>query len=215
MTLNHSCSGLRTPHSSLTESKIATITPVRTAIQQNLQTTASTIKTFVASNGASVNYQNAYRAQKLIKTDLYGTFEESYSELNSYVLELCHSYNDPIIRLEIEAGKFPRVFICFKEQVECHRHCMKLIAIDGCHLYGKYKGVLLTAVCQDGFGHILPICWAIVSAENEDNWTWFFQHLSIALEDLPDDFPLMSDRDKELINGAMSVFGEDVPHSFI
>ncbi|KAL0246520.1 hypothetical protein GEMRC1_007732 [Eukaryota sp. GEM-RC1] len=214
LTLDHSCSGLRTPHSSLTASKIATITPVRTAIQQNLQTNGSTIKTFVASSGVSVNYQNAYRAQKIIKTDLYGTYEESYSELNSYVHELRHSYNEPIIRLEIKAGNFSRVFIWFKELVECYRYCKKLIAIDGCHLYGKYKGVLLTAVCQDGFGHILPICWAIVSGENEDNWTWFFQHLRIALRDLPDDFSLMSDRDKGLIKGAVNVFGEDVPHSF-
>ncbi|KAL0251749.1 hypothetical protein GEMRC1_000961 [Eukaryota sp. GEM-RC1] len=131
LTLDHSCSGLRPPHSSLTASEIATITPVRTAIQRNLQTSASTIKTFVASNGLSVNYQNAYRAQKIIKTDLYGTCEESSSELNSHVHELRHSYNDPIIRLEIEAGKFFRVFICFKELVECYRHYKKLIAIGG------------------------------------------------------------------------------------
>ncbi|KAL0235694.1 hypothetical protein GEMRC1_002276 [Eukaryota sp. GEM-RC1] len=148
--LQHTCSGLRIYHESLTASKIVAITPVVTAIQHDLQTTTATIRTVVASNGATVNYQNAYRAQKKIKKDLYGSFEEAYDEIQAYFRELRACYNDPIIDLDVTDGRFCRVLICFRELIKCYNSCKKMIAVDGCHLYGKYKGVLLTAVCQDG-----------------------------------------------------------------
>ncbi|XP_016200153.1 uncharacterized protein LOC107641163 [Arachis ipaensis] len=49
--------------------------------------------------------------------------------------------------------------------------------VDGTHLYGKYKGVLLVAVAQDGNQNIVPIAFAIVEGEMADAWEFFLTNL--------------------------------------
>lgn len=45
-------------------------------------------------------------------------------------------------------------------------HMRKVIAVDDTHLYGKYKGVLLSAVAQDTENHMYPIDFCVVDKEN-------------------------------------------------
>ncbi|XP_061375216.1 uncharacterized protein LOC133317378 [Gastrolobium bilobum] len=68
---------------------------------------------------------------------------------------------------------FKRVFWTFKQCCEAFNYCKPIILIDGTHLYGKYWGTLMIATAVDGNNNILPIAFAIVSAENTDNWSWF------------------------------------------
>ena len=45
-----------------------------------------------------------------------------------------------------------------------------MIAVDGSHLRGKYPGVLLLAVTNDGNHKLFPIAFAFAEAERRDNW---------------------------------------------
>ena len=47
--------------------------------------------------------------------------------------------------------------------------CRKFIGVDGTHLKGVYKGVLLTAMGIDAQNHCVPQACAIVDVENKDN----------------------------------------------
>ncbi|KAL8122031.1 hypothetical protein AgCh_018677 [Apium graveolens] len=53
----------------------------------------------------------------------------------------------------------------------------KYLKIDGTHLYGKYRGVLLTVTTIDGFHHILPVTFAVVEGKNVSSWTWFMERV--------------------------------------
>ncbi|XP_016206985.1 uncharacterized protein LOC107647424 [Arachis ipaensis] len=55
--------------------------------------------------------------------------------------------------------------------------CKPFVFINGTHLYGRYSGVLLIAVAQDGNNNILPIAFAIVESENIESWSFFFTNL--------------------------------------
>ena len=41
-----------------------------------------------------------------------------------------------------------------------------MISIDGTHLYGKYKGVLMIAMATDANQKVLPLAFAIVDKES-------------------------------------------------
>lgn len=60
--------------------------------------------------------------------------------------------------------------------------CRPFIGVDGCHLKGKYGGVLLSAIATDANFGIFPLAFAIVESENADSWTWFLTLLSEYLD---------------------------------
>ncbi|XP_072074398.1 uncharacterized protein [Arachis hypogaea] len=74
-------------------------------------------------------------------------------------------------------------------------------AVDGTHLYGKYKGCLLVAVSQDGNNNIVPIAFAIVEGETSDAWHFFLSNLRQHVV-TRDGVGLISDR-HESINAAV------------
>ena len=59
-----------------------------------------------------------------------------------------------------------------------------MISIDGTHLYGKYRGVLLIAMATDANNKILPRAFAVVDKESGPSWGWFLERLRISLEDV-------------------------------
>ncbi|KAL8144849.1 hypothetical protein AgCh_003170 [Apium graveolens] len=73
--------------------------------------------------------------------------------------------------------RFRRLFWKFKPCIDAFTHCIPVLQIDGTHLSGKYRGVLLTATTIDGFHHILPVAFAVVEGENVSSWTWFMDRV--------------------------------------
>ncbi|XP_060972362.1 uncharacterized protein LOC115716177 [Cannabis sativa] len=55
--------------------------------------------------------------------------------------------------------------------------CRPFFGLDGCHLKGPYKGILLAAVGLDANLHFYPIAYAIVEAQNNSSWKWFLDFL--------------------------------------
>ena len=81
--------------------------------------------------------------------------------------------NDTGVYVRPNIRTFQRVFWAFKPCIEGFNHCKPLIAIDGTHLYGKYRHTLLTAIAQDGDKGIFPLAFALVEKENISAWSWF------------------------------------------
>lgn len=78
--------------------------------------------------------------------------------------------------------RFFRCYICFKSQKETWKqNCRPVIGIDGAFLKWDIKGHLLAAVGRDGDNRIVPLAWAVVEIENDDNWDWFLKKLSESL----------------------------------
>ncbi|XP_033131799.1 uncharacterized protein LOC117126796 [Brassica rapa] len=46
------------------------------------------------------------------------------------------------------------------------KYLRKVLVVDGTHMFGKYKGVLLSASGQDANSHVFPIAFAVVESEN-------------------------------------------------
>nr|GEV01943.1 multidrug resistance-associated protein 5 [Tanacetum cinerariifolium] len=82
----------------------------------------------------------------------------------------------------------------------------RIITLDGCFLKSHNQGKILTVIGRDGNNHIYPVAWAVVNAENKDNWTWFLELLE---EDLGcirgNGLTIMSDQHKGLIEVVKDV----------
>ena len=94
------------------------------------------------------------------------------------------------------------VFWVFAPCIEGFRHCKPVISIDGTHLYGKYRGVLLIAMVTDANNKVLPLAFAVVDKESEPSWGWFLERLRISLEYViaDKDICIISDRHKDIQN---------------
>lgn len=78
----------------------------------------------------------------------------------------------------LEALRFNRMYICLGPIKKGFMEgCRPLVGFDGCHLKGPFGGQLLSAVGIDPNEGMYPIAWAIVQAENYDNWLWFMNLL--------------------------------------
>ena len=74
--------------------------------------------------------------------------------------------------------EFQRVYVCLKAQKKRFLNGFRpFIGIDGFHLEGPYRGVLLSIVGLDGNIRLFLVVYAIVEAENSDNWRWFLYAL--------------------------------------
>ncbi|XP_015931696.1 uncharacterized protein LOC107458014 [Arachis duranensis] len=80
-------------------------------------------------------------------------------------------------QLDESLAFFHRLFWTFSPCIEAFCHCKPLVSIDGTHLYGKYGGMLLVAIAQDGNSNILSVAFALVEGENAESWSFFLSHL--------------------------------------
>jgi hypothetical protein len=72
--------------------------------------------------------------------------------------------------------------------------------IDGTFLTGRFKGTLLVAIGHDAGDQLLPLSFALVSAENNDNWEWFMHLVRTKVIALEREVCIISDRHKGILN---------------
>ena len=53
-----------------------------------------------------------------------------------------------------------------------------IMGLDGCHLKGRFRGQILSAIARDANDNIFPVAFAVVEQENKDSWVWFLQQFS-------------------------------------
>lgn len=127
-----------------------------------------------------------------------GTEESSFKLLSLYffVLETANSGTVTHIETELDERGLVRIkyaFMALGASITGWNHVRKVVVLDGTHLLGKYKGVLLTASGQDANFQVFPVAFAVVDSENDDSWRWFLEKLSKIIED-SSDLTIISDR---------------------
>ena len=73
---------------------------------------------------------------------------------------------------------FKRIFICYEGVRRGFLDgCRPFLGLDGCHLKGPYKGILLFAIGVDANLQFYPLAYGIVESENNETWKWFIEQL--------------------------------------
>ena len=58
------------------------------------------------------------------------------------------------------------VYWAFATCIAAFQYCRPVISIDGIHLYGKYKRVLMIVMAIDANQKVLPLAFAVVDKES-------------------------------------------------
>ncbi|XP_025675487.1 uncharacterized protein [Arachis hypogaea] len=80
-------------------------------------------------------------------------------------------------KIDGEWSQFDNAFWAFSPCIEEFKHYEPFVLVDGTHLYGKYGGVILIVVAQDGNNNILPIVFSSVESETTKSWSFFLLNL--------------------------------------
>ncbi|XP_025617212.1 uncharacterized protein [Arachis hypogaea] len=134
------------------------------------------------------SYRKVWKAKKKAVAQIYGDWEESYTELPRWILRMQATMDETVTLLKTSPVRvggevdesteyFHRLFWTFPLCVEAFKYCKPLISIDGTHLCEKYGGTLLLAIAQDGNSNMLPIVFALVEGENAERGLFFLSHL--------------------------------------
>ncbi|KAL7180295.1 hypothetical protein ACSBR1_043499 [Camellia fascicularis] len=77
-----------------------------------------------------------------------------------------------VFELDVDesSGYFRRLFVTFRGCLYGFQFCRSLLFVDGTFLKGHYKRHLLVATLKDGNQGLFLLAFAIVDAENQDNW---------------------------------------------
>ncbi|XP_031737534.1 uncharacterized protein LOC116402427 [Cucumis sativus] len=202
----HSClySNLTQDHSQL-DSNFMSV-QIQNMVKADPTITVSVLMEIIKQQyGYGVKYGQVWQAKKKALITVFGDWEKSYNELPYWLSAVVH-YN-PGTRVDWfflpsdvpGTTIFGRVFWSFGPAIEGFKHCRPLIQIDGTHLYGKYKGKMLTALSIDANGHIFPLAFAIVEGENTSSWSWFLRALREYVTDRYG-ICLISDRHRDILS---------------
>ena len=149
-------------------------------ILANIETNVSFIQSKLdRMYGCKVNKQKVYKPKKIALQSGGADYESSYKLIRSYAQMVLNRMPDAlaivhVIRLHGNQPKthFDRCILSFPELREgFKRGCRPFIGIDGCHLKGPYKGVLLSAVALDANIGIYPITVCVCTVESTSTWT--------------------------------------------
>ncbi|XP_021847076.2 uncharacterized protein [Spinacia oleracea] len=147
-----------------------------------------------------------YKVRSMAVEKIHGGWAEAYELLPRYaeMIKQTNPGSYALISWGATSGdvnpKFRACFFSFAAQVKGFlRGCRPIIGIDGAHLSGFYKGILLTAVGIDGNNEIFVLAYGIVDTESCDSWTHFMRCLRQMFEQEgcnKDDWTFISDRMK-------------------
>ncbi|KAK2658094.1 hypothetical protein Ddye_011146 [Dipteronia dyeriana] len=85
-----------------------------------------------------------------------------------------------------------------------------VIAIDGTHLKGRFRGILFIAVCKDANEQVYPLAFGIGQKESRKSWSWFLKQLGNCIG-CPEDCMFISDQHKGIAK-AMEIVYPNASH---
>ncbi|XP_017636023.1 uncharacterized protein LOC108478111 [Gossypium arboreum] len=134
-----------------------------------------------------VSYRKAWLVKQMAMQQLYGDWDESYNELQGWILAMVEYIPRTIVDLQTLPYRGPN------GRLELGRR------------------ILLIAVAQDGNGNVLPIAFAIIESKNSESWAYFIQNLRrhVVRED---NICIISDRSKGLV---ATIRQSEVPWRFV
>lgn len=158
------------------------------------------------ASSSTVPYGIAWNAREKAREEIHGNEAEAYSKLPSLRQQLLAASPQTNIVLEKDGSLFRRIFIYNEATKGAFEHCRKLVAMDGTFLKSRYLGTLLLAVALDANNELLLLAYAVVDAENIDNWKWFLQNLACADDHFnTSGCVILSDREKGLIEAVGTI----------
>ncbi|KAK1276034.1 hypothetical protein QJS04_geneDACA012903 [Acorus gramineus] len=139
---------------------------------------------------------------------IHGKASDSFRLVPELQQQLMQSNPGSIVKYLLDVDhSFMRFFVCL---YACSQGfisgCRPFFGLDGCHLKGRYKGILLSATSLDGNGNLFPLAFAVVESESRETWKWFLEGLHEAIVGMVEGLALMSDRDKGLEAAVLIVF---------
>ncbi|XP_028078288.1 uncharacterized protein LOC114280148 [Camellia sinensis] len=145
---------------------------------------------------------------------LFGDFATSFDQFRWYLETAMRTNPGSVFELDVDesSGCFRRLFMAFHGCLYGFQFCCSLLFVDGTFLKGRYKGHLLAATSKDGNQGLFLLAFAIVDAENQDNWMWFLSQLLKAVGS-GQRLTFVSDRQHGLLN-ALSVVFPNAHHAF-
>ena len=119
--------------------------------------------------GMEILYSKVWKAREYAQNLVYGHPLDSFQMLPSYFYMLEQQNPRTVTKLRVDDdNRFEICFMAFDACIfdfcEC---CRPAIAIDGTHLKGKYKGILLFATAMDVNDHIFSIEFRVRHLEND------------------------------------------------
>ncbi|KAL4556397.1 hypothetical protein LXL04_039048 [Taraxacum kok-saghyz] len=167
-------------------------------------------KWIMKTYNVDVPYLKVFRGKQQVHIDMYGKWEDSFLKLDEFREELLNRNQGSVVEIDFDiVGNkkcFKRFFICF---LACSQGflagCRPYIALDACHLKGKFNGVLAAATGVDGNNSIFPVAYAVLESENTQSWTWFLESLRKSIGN-PDGLVISSDMQKGLEVAMMNVY---------
>ncbi|XP_048615657.1 uncharacterized protein LOC125588382 [Brassica napus] len=102
----------------------------------------------------TATYWKCWKAKELATVAAQGTEESSYKLLPKYFYVVKYANPGSITNIKTEKDdkvqtRFKYAFMALKACIDGWKHLRKVIVVDGTHMFGKYKGCLLTASGQD------------------------------------------------------------------
>ena len=156
--------------------------------------------------GIHISYDKAWRARETAFHSIRGTPEESYQTLPLWCSMLEANNPGTITRIETDDENcFLYFFMALGQTIAGFKKVRPVVAVDGTHLKGKYRGTLFIASCFDGNEQIYPLAFGIADTENEVSYTWFFQRFKEAYGEV-DDLVFITDRHKGLEKAIATVY---------
>ncbi|XP_042049352.1 uncharacterized protein LOC121794995 [Salvia splendens] len=159
----------------------------------------------------NISFGKAQRAMAQARKVIEGDVIRQYKRLHDYMAEIIRSNPGSTVKLATRrltdgTEKFSGIYVCYDAcKTLFKQHCRRIVGLDGCHLRGQGKGILLTAIGLDPNDQIFPIAFAVVAVESTETWIWFLDFLVRDLEiNDSSKWTFISDRQKGLINAIRS-----------
>ncbi|XP_075492506.1 uncharacterized protein LOC142530558 [Primulina tabacum] len=163
--------------------------------------------------GVELSYDKVWKEKELAMHNIYGTDDWSYDRLRWYCSAIKETNPESIVECEIDSSsnKFKRLFICFNACATGFvSGCRPLVFLDGTHIKNKYEGNILVVVAKDANDDLFTLAYAVVDAENDDNWGWFCFQLkgALILHNCMgfDEYTFFSDRHPGIIKAVELIF---------
>ncbi|XP_026399967.1 uncharacterized protein LOC113295853 [Papaver somniferum] len=164
------------------------------------------ISLFKKTYSSNIKYYHARRGREIIFEQQFGDDEKSYSDLVWYVKAVEETNPDSYVNFEVDHAtrRFQRLFICFGACKHSYKYLKPMIYFDATFQTGRFGGALMAATCVNENNGFYPYAYALVSAENKENWFWFLDNLKQVVDGRPIVF--LSDHGEGLLKGIPKVF---------
>ncbi|XP_010436483.1 PREDICTED: uncharacterized protein LOC104720242 [Camelina sativa] len=124
-----------------------------------------------------VSEEQCSKAKTKVRREAKAGHQEHFLRIWDYQAEINRSNPGTVFVIATISGpivgsllRFYRLFVCFKSQRDTWKEtCRPIIGVDGAFLKWDIKGYLLVAAGRDGDNRIVPLAWAVVEIENDDN----------------------------------------------